>query len=105
MDDGPAVAGEATAVPAEMRPVSPTKQRQAARRAARVARWETVRALHAQGKSIRAMARELRLHRLTVRRLLDTPEPPRNRPPARPRPGGLASPTLQPFVPYLQDRW
>jgi len=75
------------------------------RRAARVARWETVRALQAAGQGIRAIARELGLHRRTVRRLLDTPVPPRNQPPVRPRPGGLTSPTLQPFVPYLQDRW
>jgi transposase len=93
----------ATATPAT--PLSPTKQRQAARRAARVARWESVRAHHAAGKGIRAIARELGLHRRTVRRLLDTPLPPRNRAPARPRPGGLTSPTLQPFVAYLQDRW
>ena len=90
---------------ASQAPLSPTKQRQAARRAARVARWETVRTLHAAGQGIRAIARELAIHRRTVRRMLETPVPPRNRPPARPRPGGLTSPTLQPFVTYLQDRW
>jgi transposase len=39
-----------------------------------------------------------------VRSLLATPEPPRNKV-ERPRPGGLRSPTLQPYVSYLQDRW
>lgn len=39
-----------------------------------------------------------------MRRLISTPEPPRNRV-IRPRPGGLIAPTLQPYVSYLQDRW
>jgi len=45
------------------------------------------------------------MHRRTVRRYLATPAPPRNRPSERPRPSGLSSPTLQPFVEYLQGRW
>jgi transposase len=45
------------------------------------------------------------MHRRTVRRYLATPAPPRNRPPERPKPSGLSSPTLQPFVEYLQGRW
>ena len=28
-----------------------------------------------------------------------------NRPPDRPRPSGLSSPTLQPFAAYLEGRW
>src|SRR4051794_8062102 len=43
--------------------------------------------------------------RRTVRRYLATPEVPRNRTPERPQPRGLSSPTLQPFVAYLQGRW
>jgi transposase len=93
------------AAPPDAPPLSPTQQRQAARRAARVARWERVRALHAAGTSQREIARELGMSRMTVRRLLAPPVPPRNQPPARPRPGGLTSPTLQPFVVDLQDRW
>jgi hypothetical protein len=33
------------------------------------------------------------------------PVPPRDRPAERPKPSGLSSPTLQPFVEYLQGRW
>jgi transposase len=101
----PAAPAPVSAAAPPVGPLSPTKQRQVARRTARVARWETVRALHAAGKGIRAIAREVGIHRRTVRSLLDTPLPPRNRLPARPRPGGLTSPTLQPFVAYLQERW
>ena len=43
-------------------------------------------------------------NRKTVRKLVRTPAPPRNRS-RPPRPSGLSSPSLQPFVPYLQDRW
>jgi transposase len=70
-----------------------------------VARWEAVRALQAQGVSLRQIARDLGLARQTVRRLAATPEPPRNQRVRPPRPGGLNSPTLAPFVGYLQDRW
>ena len=86
------------------RPLSPTKQLQAARRAARVARWEEVQRRNAAGQSQRQIARERGLSRMTVRHLLNTPEPLRNRR-EQPRPGGLASPTLQPYVAYLPDRW
>ncbi len=84
--------------------LSPRKQMQAHRRTARVDRWETVRARHAAGESLRGIARDLGINRQTVRRLLDTPEPPRNLI-QRPRPGGRTSPSLQPYVTFLQDRW
>jgi transposase len=45
------------------------------------------------------------MHRQTVRRLLALPEPVATRKAAAPRPSGLSSPTLHPFVAYLQDRW
>jgi len=45
------------------------------------------------------------MSRMTVRRLLQTPDCPRNRPPDRPRPGGLTSPSLQPYRSYLEARW
>jgi transposase len=54
--------------------------------------------------SIRAIAHAVGIHRKTVRSLLATPEPPCNKI-QRPRPGGLRSPTLQPYGDYLQDRW
>lgn len=83
---------------------SPTKRYQAERRAARTARWEEVRKSRQAGASITQIAREVGITRKTVRSLLSSPEPPRNRV-ARPRPGGLSSRTLAPFVTYLQDRW
>jgi transposase len=89
---------------AEERPPSRTRQQARARRAERVARWERVRELAGHGMSIRRIAAEVGHDRKTVRRLLATSEPPRNRI-EHPRPGGLTSPTLQPFVAYLQDRW
>jgi hypothetical protein len=89
------------------RPPGPTRQRQLAARARRVGRWEAARALRAEGQSLSAIARELGLNRKTVRQLVRTPEPPRNRPrpPRPPRATGLRSPSLQPFLPYLEARW
>ncbi|HLJ67531.1 MAG TPA: ISL3 family transposase [Chloroflexota bacterium] len=86
------------------KPLSPTKQRMADRRAARVARWEEVQRRHKEGEGLRHSAREMGISRVTVRRLIDTPIPPRNHI-VHPRPGGLTSPSLQPYVSYLQDRW
>lgn len=86
-------------------PPSRTQQQVAAQRARRVARWEEVQRRREQGESIQGIARAMGMHRRTVRHLLATPQPPRNRPPAQPRPAGLTSPTLQPYVAYLQDRW
>lgn len=91
--------------PADPPPLSQTKQRQADARARRVARWEAVRGLQAQGMSLRQIARDLGLARQTVRRLAATPEPPRNQRVRPPRPGRLTSATLAPYVGYLQDRW
>lgn len=84
--------------------LSPTKRYQAEQRAARVARWEKVRELRQLGASISRIARDVGITRKTVRSLIASPEPPHNRV-VRPRPGGLSSPTLQPYVGYLQDRW
>jgi transposase len=85
-------------------PPSRTKQREAAARAARVARWKEVQALGAQGMSTQSIARHLRMARRTVRHYRATPEAPQNAQ-RNPRPGGLTSPLLQPYVTYLQDRW
>lgn len=85
-------------------PLSPTKQRMAERRAARIARWEEVQRRHQDGEGLQHIARELGISPVTVRRLIDTPIPPRNHI-IHPRPGGLSSPSLQPYVSYLQDRW
>lgn len=90
---------------APLPPPSQTQQDLALRRTRRNARWDEVRRRRAAGYSIQRIAREMGMHRRTVRRYLATPAPPRNRPPERPKPSGLASPTLQPFVEYLQGRW
>lgn len=98
---------EAEEVLAELepeKPLSPTKRYEAERRAARIARWRRVQELHRAGVSIRRIGEEVGISRKTVRRLISAPEPPRNRV-LRPRPGGLTSPTLAPYVGYLQDRW
>jgi transposase len=85
-------------------PPGPAQQLARAARARRVARWENARALYAEGKSLRAIAHQLGIHRRTVRKLVRTPAPPRNRQ-RPPRPSGLNSPSLQPFLSYLQDSW
>ncbi len=59
--------------------------------------WATVRHLHAQGHSIRHIARELHLSRQAVRRALGSPEPPRyHRTP-------VENPQLAPFLPLIQQ--
>jgi transposase len=90
---------------AAVRPLSPARERALARRAARRARWERVLELATAGRSLRGIARELGINRRTVRRLVRTPLPAPGDPVVRPRPGGLRSPKLQPYVSYLQDRW
>ena len=70
-----------------------------------MARWEEVRTRRAAGYGIARIAREMGMHRRTVRYYLATPLAPHNRSPDQPRPSGLTSPTLQPFVEYLQGRW
>jgi transposase len=85
--------------------VSRAEQEQRERRARWLRRWEEVQRRHAAGESLRQIARETGMHRKTVRRLLALPEPVATRKAAAPRPNGLSSPTLAPYVPYLQDRW
>jgi transposase len=70
------------------------------RRAARLARFERVRALHAQGWPIRAIGHELGLNRNTVRTYLRAPHFPERQPRVRREPG-----VLDPFIPYLIERW
>jgi transposase len=86
------------------KPLSPRQQRIADRRAARVARWEEVQRRHECGESQRHIAQELGINRRTVHRLIETSIPPVKRI-THPRPSGLSSPSLQPYVSYLQDRW
>lgn len=93
------------AEPETVAPLSATKQRKAEQRARRVARWEEVHRRRSQGQGLQRIARDTGMDRRTIRHLLATADPPRNRLPTRPKPGGLTSPTLQPYVPYLQARW
>jgi len=90
---------------AEPAPMGAPKQQQLARRTRRLERWEVIRQRRAAGQSISQIARELGIERKTVRRHLGTRVPPPAPYAITPRPAGLQSPTLQPFVSYLQDRW
>jgi transposase len=101
----PVAPGGAPASGEPTRPLSATKQQAAARRAAKAARWEEVRARHALGEGLRSIARGMGLARQTVRRLARSPVPPRYQRSTPPRPPPLASPTLAPFAEYLRDRW
>jgi transposase len=102
---GTPTAAESAVVP-EIPPavLSPSKRYLAERQASRLARWQTVRTLHQAGASIHQIARELGISRRTVRSLVARYEPPRNKVEQR-RPGGLSSPTIAPYLSYLQDRW
>ena len=81
-----------TSTPTRLTPVtkpsSPSRQLEAERRAARISE----------------IAREFGMDRRTGRLLLTIADPPRNAH-LHPRPSGLRSPTVQPYVPYLQERW
>jgi transposase len=80
---------------------SPKHQAQAEqRRAARLARYERARELHDQGWPIRAIGRELGLNRNTIRAYLRAPSFPERQPRVPRRPG-----VLDPFIPYLIERW
>jgi transposase len=97
---------EPTVVPSLPPPTpSGAKLRELEARSRRITRWQTVQERHAAGATLRSIARDMGMSRMTVRRLLQTPDPPRNRPPERPRPGGLTSPSLQPYRSYLEARW
>ena len=86
------------------RPLTPQQEEGRNRRTARIARWEEVQRRHAEGEPLRSIARTMGISRHTVRRLVAEDLPPQNHI-VHPRPGGLSSPTLQPYVNYLQDRW
>jgi transposase len=88
--DGPA--------PAEPRLTSAARQ-QGERRARRVARYEAVRQLQAQGVSLREIGRQLHLARRTVRRFARAEQFP-ERQPRHSRPT-----LLTPYESYLRQRW
>jgi transposase len=59
--------------------------------------WTTIRYLHAQGKSIRAIASELSVARQTVRRALEDESKPRYKRPPRP------NPKLEPYLAQVRE--
>lgn len=69
-----------------------------ARRAKRLARYEQVRALHAQGVKIKPIAQQLKLSRTTVRQFVKAESYPETAP-------HLRRGALTPFEPYLRQRW
>lgn len=101
MTDGVPAATEALI--AQLPPPSPSPKHQAQaeqRRAARLARYERARELHAQGWPIRAIGRELGLNRNTVRAYIRAPSFPERQPRVLRQPG-----VLEPCIPYLIERW
>ena len=91
-------------------PISRVKQYSLEVRARRTARWEAVRERFTAGQAQRQIARELGIARMTVQRLLNTPRPStadltESCPPEPSPPGGLSSPSLLPYLAYLQARW
>ena len=90
---------------AQAEPVEPTRpptraeQARHLSRQRRQARYDAVTALHDAGVSARAIAKQVRLSRVTVTRYLAADSfPERAQRPAR-------HSILEPFIPYLQERW
>jgi transposase len=80
---------------------SPRHQAQAQqRRALRLARYEQTRALHDQGWPLRAIGRELGLNRNTVRKYVRASSFPERQPRVVRQPS-----VLDPYIPYLVERW
>jgi transposase len=80
---------------------SPKHQAQAEqRRAERLARYERARELHDHGWPIRAIGREVGLNRNTVRIYLRASSFPERQPRVLRQPS-----VLEPFIPYLIERW
>src|SRR5207248_5063980 len=90
--------------PGDPRPLSPRQQQVEDRRVARVARWEEVRRRRAAGESLHSIARTMGLNRRTVTWMAREELPPQEYR-RHARPADLSSPSLQPYVSYLQDRW
>jgi transposase len=67
--------------------------------------WDEIRQRRTAAQSISQIARDVGKDRKTVRRYLAAAAPPPPRTVTTPRVGGLRSPTLTPFVSYLEERW
>ncbi|MDQ2830277.1 MAG: transposase [Chloroflexota bacterium] len=96
-----AIGAEATEEPSPVaaHPSTYKEQEQQERRARRVARYEEVMALRAQGESLRAIARQTGLNKRTVQRYVEAD----GYPVPQPRPRRHTQ--LERFTPYLQERW
>jgi transposase len=69
----------------------------------RLSRYEEVMALHREGQSQRAIARQLHLSRNTVQRSISSPGFPERAEGSGPRRSGTSK--LDPYLPYLRDQW
>lgn len=74
------------------------EQRRQSRRAIRKARYDTVVALYQEGLSAHQIAAEVGVARATVHRYVRAACFPERMPPLRPR-------QIDPYIPYLQERW
>jgi transposase len=92
-----ASADEAASPPDPRPPTKQERQRQAGR-AVRVARYEAVRTLHAQGQGIRAIARQLGISRATIHKFLMAETFPEQ------ATRGATTSILDPYKPYLQQQ-
>ncbi len=91
--------GEAGSISAEPPQLSASQRRRQISRANRYARYEQIRALAGQGLSQREIARQLHLSRGCVHRYVTA-----ERFPERALPGKRRS-LLDPYLPYLRQRW
>jgi len=94
----PDAAADAAASPPDPRPPTKQERQRQAGRAVRVARYETVRTLHAQGLGIRAIARQLGISRNTVRTFLAAEVFPEQ------ATRGATTSILDPYKPYIQQQ-
>jgi transposase len=91
--------GSPSVIPARPRRLTRHEQDHLESRARRLARYEEVMTLHAQGHSLRAIARHLGLSPKTVRRYVHAEGFPECQPRQR------RSLLLEPFLAYLRARW
>jgi transposase len=81
------------------RPLTVAEQRRQISRANRLVRYEQIIALHRQGLSQRAIARQLHVSRKVVHRSVNAGTFPER------TPTGKRQSKLDPFLPYLRKRW
>jgi transposase len=94
-----ASAAPAPTAASDMRPPTRAQQEHQARRSRRLAEYQEVLGLHAQGWNQQQIAGALGLGRKTVRRFLRADGFPER------LPGPQRARTLDPYAPYLRERW